>query len=162
MSGNMCVFTGRLARKPLRKDKGDSPRSYFTLLVNSSYKREDGTRDTYSIDFMVSGSRAISISKYQDVGDMLWVSAKYTPFKRKPRDNDGNTIEGAMMIDVPLFQVLEYQYLAPGKKKQCIVDSTENINVDIIKNDYIGDENMFDDLIMFDSKSKDNVGEEFN
>lgn len=162
MSGNMCVFTGRLARKPLRKDKGDSPRSYFTLLVNSSYKREDGSRDTYSIDFMVSGSRAISIYKYQDVGDMLWVSAKYTPFKRKPRDNQGAPISEAMMIDVPLFQVLEYQYLAPGKKKQSVVDLGEDINVSIAEKDYVGDDSVFDDLVMFDSKSKDNLGEEFN
>lgn len=162
MSGNMCVFTGRLARKPLRKDKGDSPRSYFTLLVNSSYKRDDGSRDTYSIDFMVSGSRAISIAKYQDVGDMLWVSAKYTPFKRKPRDKDGNPIEESMMIDYPLFQVLEYQYLAPGKKKQGVCEVSEVVALNTDTTDYIGEEKVFDDLIMFDSKSKDNLGEEFN
>lgn len=162
MSGNMCVFTGRLARKPLRKDKGDSPRSYFTLLVNSSYKRDDGSRDTYSIDFMVSGSRAISISKYQDVGDLLWVSAKYTPFKRKPRNSEGMAIEEAMMMDVPLFQVLEYQYLAPGKKKQSVVELSEDICIKSVKDDYIGNENIFDDLVIFDSKSKDSLGEEFN
>lgn len=114
----MCVFTGRLARAPLRRDKADKARCYFTLLDSSPYKKSDGTRDTYAIDFMVQGKRAEAISTYNGVGDLLWVCAKYTPFKRKARDLNGNIIENSMSEDRPLFQVVEYKYLAPGKMKQ--------------------------------------------
>ena len=159
MSGNMCVFTGRLARKPVRKDKGDSPRCYFTLLNSSSYKREDGSRDTYSVDFMVSGTRAIAMAQYQDVGDLIWVSAKFTPFKRKARDLNGMPIEDSMLVDVPLFQVVEYQYLAPGKKKQ---GTTSSSTEDVLLSDYVGDYSPI--LDSFNAKSLDNsisVCEEF-
>lgn len=161
MSGNMCIFIGRLARKPVRKDKGDSPRCYFTLLNSSSYKREDGSRDTYSVDFMVSGKRAIAMAQYQDVGDLIWVSAKYTPFKRKARGLNGLPIEDSILVDVPLFQVVEYQYLAPGKKKQG-ANISSNAE-DILLSDYIEDYNPI--LDSFNAKFLDNsssVCEEFN
>ena len=85
-SYNQTTLIGRLTRDPEMKTLSDIQKTWFTLVVDRSYTKDDGERDTDFFQVVVWGKLAEICKNYLQKGRLVLVEGQ---FQNRSYDKNG-------------------------------------------------------------------------
>ena len=100
---NCCVLVGRLAKVPEKRDSNNGKGfTTFTVVVDSTFKGENGKPAPVFLNCIAFGSTGEFISKYFTKGDMIGITGSLN--QRKYTNKDGiNVTSFEIIVDKPSF-----------------------------------------------------------